>query len=533
MAFVRNFDSGTEGSGGGKDNQLYNPQQFADPSVLEILREMGYILTPVDYDIEQVIKSFQAITINLKSGSVPGFQDGSGNFYIATKGNGVFLLEKSKVNPNTGTPDDGPSGSGTGGPSTGGPTPPGGGGTGGPSTGGPIFPPTGGGSGGPNPPTGGGGSTPPTPMNPIGSGRIYTRFEPGDLVIDNLEIVTRALWTNNQGMLAEFFTGSLTDTQKDHYYEVYNATGSGSNCSAQPQFSVAYGNIYGSGSADYGGQIEDTPTRAIYGQWRQLCLDPGETGFNITGTVSTGIYAVNINRARMLEYIDEGNIELNLAHLSGSEFVAGGGSANEYTGSNVGLKGTGEVVRLIDDSTINQPTINSAAGEVYNMVSGSIEDGVYNSSDPVVYGKLYKRIGVVILDADMLDASASFGTVTGREIDGDNSFKLFTSISGAAQYNDGSGDTLGFSGRGAELVKSSYFFCRIRNGEYNFSNNHTFVTGSNGNLRHPSMRNNPTTYITTVGLYNEYKELMAVAKLSQPLKKDFTRDTVIKVKMDY
>lgn len=526
MGLTRNIGGQTNFRGkdsrGSEMPSTYDPKWIVDSSIIELLREEGYIFTPVDYNREFVFNSLTPTKINLGPGSVPGFLDGVGNIYLVTE-RGVFLLEKSRVDPNTGTPTSGPNDGGSTPPPTGGETPP--------QTGGPLLPPQGPGGGGPTPP-----SQPPTPPNnfrPIGSGKIYTKFEPGDQVIDNLEIVTRGLWTNNSGMLTEFFTGSQTDAQKDHQYVIYNATGSTVNCLSQPQFSVAYGNIYGSGSEDYGGQIEDTPTRAIYLQNKQLCLDPGSNGFNITGTISSGIYVININRARFLEYVDEGNIEINLAHLSGSEFVAGGGSPNEYTGSNVGLKGTGEVIRLIDDSTLNQPTINSAAGEVHDIVSGSIEDGIHNSSDPIVYGKLYKRMGIVVLDADMLDASASFGTVTGREIDGDNAFKLFTAISGAAQYTDGSGDTLGFSGRSAELVKSSYYFCRVRNGDYNFSNNVTFVSGSNGNLRHPTMRKNPTTYITTVGLYNENKELMAVAKLSKPLKKDFTRETVVKVKMDY
>jgi len=47
------------------------------------------------------------------------------------------------------------------------------------------------------------------------------------------------------------------------------------------------------------------------------------------------------------------------------------------------------------------------------------------------------------------------------------------------------------------------------------------------------MVDNPTTYITTVGLYNDANELLAVAKLSQPLTKDFTKEALIKVKLDY
>ena len=47
------------------------------------------------------------------------------------------------------------------------------------------------------------------------------------------------------------------------------------------------------------------------------------------------------------------------------------------------------------------------------------------------------------------------------------------------------------------------------------------------------MNDNPRTYITTIGLYNDANELVAVAKMSQPLSKDFTKEALIKVKLDY
>ena len=47
------------------------------------------------------------------------------------------------------------------------------------------------------------------------------------------------------------------------------------------------------------------------------------------------------------------------------------------------------------------------------------------------------------------------------------------------------------------------------------------------------MIDNPQTYITTVGLYNDNQDLLAVAKLSQPLPKDFTKEALIKIKLDY
>ena len=106
-------------------------------------------------------------------------------------------------------------------------------------------------------------------------------------------------------------------------------------------------------------------------------------------------------------------------------------------------------------------------------------------------------------------------------------------MSGAALLEDGSGDFMGFQGRGAEKVKSTHYFVRIKNAEYNFSNNPSFVTGSEGDLAHPLMYNDPRTYITTVGLYNYSKELVAVAKVSEAIPKSFSLEGLIKVRLDY
>ena len=93
--------------------------------------------------------------------------------------------------------------------------------------------------------------------------------------------------------------------------------------------------------------------------------------------------------------------------------------------------------------------------------------------------------------------------------------------------------TLGLQARSSEAVKSTYYFVRMKNAEYNYSNNPSFITGSLGQLAYNTFVYDPQVYITTAGLYNDRKELLAVAKLSQPLLKSFTREVLIKVKLDF
>jgi len=81
-------------------------------------------------------------------------------------------------------------------------------------------------------------------------------------------------------------------------------------------------------------------------------------------------------------------------------------------------------------------------------------------------------------------------------------------------------------------ISSKYYFTRIKNSEFNFTTNPSFIDDS-GNLRYSTMENNPKVYITTVGLYNDTNDLIAVAKLSQPIAKDFSKEALIRVKLDY
>ena len=493
-----------------------SPAQKLDESQIGKLEETGYIVTPISNN-PNILSSTSPTSKQVMPGvSVAGFQDTAGNFFVVDEKNTVHNVQFFGDNLNTGT---------------------GGGMEGGGMTGGPLYvKPT---------PTENFGITPVDqpvlPRNPVdllppappnlGSGRIYTPFTTEDIIPNQQEVVTRALWSGNEGNLTSFFTSSnQNSTQKRYYYEIFNSASG--ECGSEAQFSIAYGHKQGSGSADEGGQVNDTPSRAIYGQYKQLCLDKDQERFTVGGTATDSIYVINVNRARMREYLDEGNLEINLHQLSGSFFLAGGGQQNAHTGSNVKLGTPGRIIRLVDDSRTANPTVGES-GEIYNIVSGTIEDGVFNSSAPHYYGLLYKRLGVVVLDGNRLDISASFLTVTGSEIPGDNAFKLYRSMSGSALYTDLSGDKLGFQGRSAEKVKSTHYFVRVKNAEYNFSNNPSFTTGSEGDLSQPTMIGDPKTYITTVGLYNPNKELIAVAKTSKPIQKSFTKEALIKIKLEF
>jgi hypothetical protein len=101
--------------------------------------------------------------------------------------------------------------------------------------------------------------------------------------------------------------------------------------------------------------------------------------------------------------------------------------------------------------------------------------------------------------------------------------KLYQAISA-------SGD---FQARRTENVSTSHYFVRANNREFNFSNNPTFITGSVGQFVQATFERDPKVYITSVGLYDDANELLAVAKTSKPIEKSFDKEVAIKVKLDF
>jgi len=356
-------------------------------------------------------------------------------------------------------------------------------------------------------------------------GRTFTKFDMlNDVVSKQKETVTAGLWSDGLASLITFHTSSAQTTSQRRYYVDVSQKAPGATGSAV-QFSLAYGHAKGSGSSALG-TSNDSPSRAIYSQYRQLLLNPGDSRFTTAGSGSTDhIYVINFKRNRLRERLDAGNFEIPLTLISASRPL-------NATGSVSASRTAGTAISLIDDSSLASPSIGDS-GKIFNIVSGSINNGVFNSIAPVYYGLAYPDHGVLILDAKMLDQQLSFQTNTGSNSEGNNHFALFHSISGSVLQTAPSGDPYGFLARNSEQVTSTHYFVRVKNAEYNFSNNPSYVTGSVGELKQSSFINNPKAYITTVGLYNDNRELLAVAKLSKPLLKDFTKEALIRVKLDF
>ncbi len=181
------------------------------------------------------------------------------------------------------------------------------------------------------------------------------------------------------------------------------------------------------------------------------------------------------------------------------------------------------VTTITDADAASSYKVNSPAGEYGILKNGSTNVGL-----------IYYQAGVAVLHATgALGASAQVSE--------------YVSQSAAATLSSASIDDFAHGLRrriqnitfnNTTELNSSIFFCRANFKEFNYSANPTYLTGSKIRVKATGDARNerqtlPVSYVTTVGLYSPKNELMAVAKLSEPLRKDPTNELTLRVRLDY
>jgi len=349
----------------------------------------------------------------------------------------------------------------------------------------------------------------------------YVRFDSTDIVTSTDQVIT-STWSDNTNLLTSIYTSSLQyllmsqSSQGQFYLDAYNDNPAASS-SAAIQLAISYGNRIGSGSVNFTTEDADSDgysaARSIYGQYRTLVYGDENTDFQFGNYTSNDFFAINIERARYKEHLKPGwNLKLT------------NGAASSF---------------LTDDSSFNAGTSTiTNVGRQFNIISGT-NGAMYTSSQTDVnitdsgsFGFFYPDAGFMLLNGDALrnkgiiDFIAYGANATGSDgspiVDRTASFELFNRINAGGNFELDS----------VENLTSQYLFARVKNAEFNYSGNPSFIDDA-GNLRFTSMISAPTTYITTIGLYNDNNELLAVAKLSQPLAKDFTKEALLRIKLDY
>jgi hypothetical protein len=344
----------------------------------------------------------------------------------------------------------------------------------------------------------------------------FKRLDPEDFVV-SADSITSPAWTNNVSTLTALYTSSVQEASSNgnYYLNVYQTAST--SPSAEIQFNIAYGNSSGGGSLLYNTGIANlSPTRTIYGQFRNLIYGDENASFIFGGITQTDFYVITLDRARFKQTLLPGSLNLQLYNSSGNAIRL---TDNSNDTSVITYLDCGRVFQIVSGSNGYAITTGNAPGAVANgmTVSGS-------------YGLMLPDIGTIILNAKALDLTignggVSLGTVTTSNTDANNPTKLFARLSNSGVSS--------FALNSQETVTSDFAFVRARNGEFNYSENPSFISGSTGTIVYNAFIQNPQTYLTTVGLYNDNNELLAVAKLSKPLKKDFSKEALIRVKLDF
>jgi hypothetical protein len=380
---------------------------------------------------------------------------------------------------------------------------------------------------------------------------IFNTFNPNqDIVSGRTTRVASGFWpsgvTNfSQSYLVDDFwalTGSngnpsygtsVYDVKKTMYYlNLY--PGAASMANNDPYFSIAYGNINGNdGSGSFATEVSNIqayPTKTIYTQYKNLLLGSADLDGMFTmqsgSTVvaASDIWVINFSAYKMKDRIDEGLFELTLS-----------GSGN--------IK-----ISLIDNSPYT-----TQAQSVYELILGTLD----NIPDTPTYeglGLIYPADGIVILNAALLAAKLgipSSGDGLGNNDNGpaSNGGWLYTpDIAPAPQEFTYNHKTLAKSielcddtmkVRKSEYVPARHYFVRVKNRDFNYSNNPSYIYDgtdgihAKGTIFNTDFINDPKTYVTTIGLYNDSNELVAVAKLSRPAVKSFDQELLIKVRLDF
>lgn len=379
---------------------------------------------------------------------------------------------------------------------------------------------------------------------------IFNTFDPNrDVVAGRTTRVASGFWPNgatqwSQNNLFDDFwslTGSVgTPSYGTSYYDVrrtmyyLNVFPGQTRYPNDPYFSIAYGHIAGDiGSGSFlieSSSIQASPAKAIYTQYKNILL--GSTDLDGMFTMTSGsttveakdIWAIDFSAYKMKDRVDEGLIQFTLSGSRGS-------------------------MTLIDNSRyVNQTQ------QVYQMIQGTI-DNPPTSPAYQGLGLFYPSNGIVILNAAVVANTLGLD-ITGSD---DCGVGINGPYSGSWIYREGletnesytyNHKTLfesmaicpdNFKVRKSEYVPARHYFIRVMNRDFNYSNNPTYVYDgtdgisghSKGTIRNTDFISDPKTYITTVGLYNDNNELVAVAKLSRPAVKSFDQELLIKCRLDF
>ena len=270
----------------------------------------------------------------------------------------------------------------------------------------------------------------------------------------------------------------------------------------------------------------------LYNQMAQVLV-----GYDVTGNIRQFDQDGDLAGGTKLKEC----IFLNFARLlSKDEIKKGSFSLTVLTG---GLAVNPSGSCLQDVGALNAYKVNSPAGEYGILYSGSYFEASPSAAG-VPAGLIFYQAGICVLTASVFDidpsnpkerapvfVSRATEHAAGVNAD-DDIYQAFTGSYISASCDALRNRFVNVSFNNTTELNSTIYFCRANNNEFNYSSNPTYLSSSKLVVKN-NHNDTPVSYMTTVGLYSADNELLATAKISEPLKKSPDDEFTLRVRLDY
>lgn len=329
---------------------------------------------------------------------------------------------------------------------------------------------------------------------------IFKNFQSNDIAS------TRTILNESVPVTGTIVSGTYSDNNIKNYahgmfQSVYDYPYLSSSANQIFDMTVGYSSVF-SDTAN----TQNSKKLNIYNQYAQLLVGYDTTGsikgFTVSnGTAITKMIFMNFARLLSKDEIKKESFIMTIA-------TGGVNTAPDFA----------NLVEITDSGALANYRVDSPVGEYGYLYSGSTE-----------IGKLYYQAGIAAFNAGVFDGEFGAPAAT-------------YDTSSVAAVLTGSAITASCDGLRNRLNKvafnnttelnSTIYFCRINHSDFNYSSNPTYLSGSKLRVKN-NATDTPVSYISTVGMYSADNELLAVAKLSEPLKKDPTNEITLRVRLDY
>ncbi len=345
-------------------------------------------------------------------------------------------------------------------------------------------------------------------------------------VISTRNLLHEAIPITGQIVSGTYADGNIKNFSHGIFQSVYDYPYLSSSANHIFDLTAGYSNVSNLSGATHS---QNAKKINIYNQMAQVLVGFDENNdvrrFDEDGNLTGGTkideaYFINLTRLLTKDEIKKGSFTLELGvdqpHQSAS-----------------GSAAFGKRITLKDTGAINSYKVNSPAGEygiLYAANSAGVPlDGVSGSTQQPA-GLVYYQAGVAVVTGSV------FGTLLSQSVNFNSKSEIVEAVlSGStiqANCDEFRHRIYNLSFNNSVELNSTVYFCRANHNEFNYSANPTYLSASKLVVKNDSA-DVPVSYATTVGLYSPDNELLAVAKLSEPLKKDPTTEFTVRVRLDY